>query len=124
MNTTTATPATIGSYTLDGLVEIADSPKETAALHRTMLRQRTGLRFSVTTGRGTAANHLYISAGNVDDISEHRDAYRAVTGRAIGHPLDILLDRSDRVRTLCLVAGADPAAAWLDEVAPRRDYGY
>lgn len=123
MNTATI-PATVGSYNLDGLAEIAESPKETAALLRTMLRQRTGLRYSVTVGRGTASNHLYISAGNVDDISEHRDAYRAVTGRAIGHPLDILLDRSDRIRTLAIVAGANPAAEWLDVVAPPRDYGY
>lgn len=121
MNTTTV-PATVGSYKVDGIIEIADSPKETAALLRTMLRLRTGLRFSVKTGRGTAANHLYISAGNVDDISEHRDALRAVTGRAIGHPLDILLDRSDRIRTLCLVAGAEIDAAWLDEIAPRRSW--
>jgi len=119
---TATIPATIGPYNVEGLASIAGSPKETAALLRTMLRQRTGLRFSVTTGRGTAANHLYIAAGNVDDISEHRDAYRAVTGRAIGHPLDILLDRSDRVRTLCLVAGADPVAEWLDLVAPRRSW--
>lgn len=123
MNTATI-PTTVGAYKLDGLAEIAESTKETAALLRTMLYDRTGLRFSVTKGRGTASNHLYISAGNVDDISEHRDAYRAVTGRAIGHPLDILLDRSDRMRTLCIIADADPAAEWLDLVAPRRDYGY
>ena len=123
MNTATV-PATIGSYKLDGLIEIADTPKATASRLRTMLRQRTGLRYSVTVGRGTASNHLYISAGNVDDASAHRDALRAITGRAIGHPLDILLDRSDRIRTLAIVAGADPASEWLDIVAPRRDYGY
>jgi len=121
MNTTT-TPATIGSYTLDGLVEIADSPKETAALLRTMLRQRTGLRFSVTTGRGTAANHLYIGAAALAS-DEQRAAFELIFNRRpMGHPMSILLDRSDRVRTLAIVAGADSDAEWLDLVAPRRSW--
>jgi FAD/FMN-containing dehydrogenase len=56
--------------------------------------------------------------------TEIRARFPKILRHVDGYSLDILLDRSDRVRTLCLVAGADVDASWLDEVAPRRDYGY
>lgn len=118
-------PTTVGDYRVDALIEIADSPKETAALLRTMLRRRTGLRFSVRLGRGTASHHLDIATGDPDTADEQRAAFDSIFDRRpMGHPMTILLDRSDRIRTLAIVAGADPAAEWLDIVAPPRSWDW
>jgi hypothetical protein len=87
---------------------VAESTKQTAAMIRTGLRQRTGLSYSVTRGRGTAAHHIYISASKNVDQNAARIALSEVLNRStLGFPFWIVMEHDERVAILTALAGGE-----------------
>jgi hypothetical protein len=98
----------MNTNTETNLTTVAESAKQTAAMIRTGLRNRTGLRYSVTLGRGTAAHHIYISAGKgVDETAARSALSEILSWPTLGHPLWIVMGHKERLAILTAITGGE-----------------